>query len=280
MARITAIAAQKGGATKTALACNVGPLLALAGRHTLMVDLDQQADLSARFGCTPETLDFSMVDVLAPRNSVPIGDAIVRDVRGVEGLDLLASDIRASGLEEQLTGVSFREALLRAQLDLVADYDEVVIDCPPSLGVLTMNGLVAADQAIVPVNMQDRAALNGVEQLLETVLTIQRQTPKDAVRLRAIVRNRVTQAAIAYRRNSEKLEALQAQGVPVAHTMLREARAWHNAGAEDLPVVMYAPNCDAARNVRELMVELWPEVAFPYMSDAAHALRSWRRVTA
>jgi len=280
MARITAIAAQKGGATKTALACNVGPLLALAGRRTLMVDLDQQADLSARFGCTPETLDYSMVDVLAPRNSVPIGDAIVRDVRGVEGLDLLASDIRASGLEEQLTGVSFREALLHAQLELVAEYDEVVIDCPPSLGVLTMNGLVAADQAIVPVNMQDRAALNGVEQLLETVLTIQRQTPKDAVRLRAIVRNRVTEAAVAYRRNSEKLEALQAQGVPVAHTMLKEARAWHNAGAEDLPVVMYAPNSDAARNVRELMVELWPEVAFPYMSAAAHALRSWRRVAA
>jgi len=280
MARITAIAAQKGGATKTALACNVGPLLALAGRRTLMVDLDQQADLSARFGCTPETLDYSMVDVLAPRNSVPIGDAIVRDVRGVEGLDLLASDIRASGLEEQLTGVSFREALLRAQLELVAYYDEVVIDCPPSLGVLTMNGLVAADQAIVPVNMQDRAALNGVEQLLETVLTIQRQTPKDAVRLRAIVRNRVTQAAVAYRRNSEKLEALQAQGVPVAHTMLKEARAWHNAGAEDLPLVMYAPNCDAARNVRELMVELWPDLAFPYMSAAASTLRNWRRVAA
>jgi cellulose biosynthesis protein BcsQ len=281
MARITAIAAQKGGATKTALACNVGPLLALAGRRTLMVDLDQQADLSARFGCTPETLDYSMVDVLAPRNSVPIGDAIVRDVRGVEGLDLLASDIRASGLEEQLTGVSFREALLRAQLELVAgDYDEVVIDCPPSLGVLTMNGLVAADQAIVPVNMQDRAALNGVEQLLETVLTIQRQTPRDAVRLRAIVRNRVTEAAVAYRRNSEKLEALQLQGVPVAHTMLKEARAWHNAGAEDLPVVMYAPNSDAARNVRELMAELWPDVTFPYMSDAAHALRRWRRAAA
>ena len=98
--------------------------------------------------------------------------------------------------------------------------------------------------------------------------------------MRAIVRNRVTEAAVAYRRNSEKLEALQAQGVPVAHTMLKEARAWHNAGAEDLPVVMYAPNSDAARNVRELMVELWPEVAFPYMSDVAHALRSWRRVAA
>ena len=281
MVRVTAIAAQKGGATKTALACNVGPLLALAGRRTLMIDLDQQADLTARFGCTPETLDYSMVDVLAPRNSVPIAEAIVRGVRGVAGLDLLASDIRASGLEEQLTGVSFREALLAAQIKLVADeYDEIVIDCPPSLGVLTMNGLVAADQAVVPVNMQDRAALNGVEQLLETVLTIQRQTPKDAVRLRAIVCNRVTEAAVAFRRNALKLEALQAQGVPVARTRLKEARAWHNAGAEDLPLVMYAPNSDAARNVRELMVELWPDVTFAYMSTAAAGLRSWRRAAA
>jgi len=281
MARVTAIAAQKGGTTKTALACNVGPLLAVAGQRTLMVDLDQQADLTARFGFTPDTLDYSMVDVLAPRNSVAIGDAIVRDIKGIEGLDLLASDIRASGLEEQLTGVSFREALLHGQLERIAgDYDEVVIDCPPSLGVLTMNGLVAADQAIVPVNMQDRAALNGVEQLLETILKIQKQTPRDAVRLRAIVRNRVTESSIAYRRNVPKLEALQAQGIPVADTMLKEARSWHNAGADDLPLVMYAPNSDAARNVRELMVELWNDVAFPYMSDSARALRSWRHAVA
>ncbi len=281
MPRVTAIAAQKGGATKTALACNVGPLLALAGRRTLMIDLDQQADLTARYGFNPETLDYSMVDVLAPRNSVGLRKAIVRDVKGIERLDLLASDIRASGLEEQLTGVSFREALLARQLAEVADlYDEIVIDCPPSLGVLTMNGLVAADQAIVPVNMQDRAALNGVEQLLETILTIQQQTPRGAVRLRALVRNRVTEGAIAFRRNAVKLDALEAQGVPVARTMLNEARAWHNAGAEDLPLVMHAPNSDAARNFRDLMVELWSDLQFPYMSEGARALRSWRQAAA
>jgi chromosome partitioning protein len=279
--RITAIAAQKGGATKTAVACNVGPMLALAGRRTLMIDLDQQADLTARFGFTPETLDYSMVDVLAPRNSIGIDQAIVRNVTGISGLDLLASDIRASGLEEQLTSVSFREALLGRQIAGIADhYDEIVIDCPPSLGVLTMNGLVAAGQAIVPVNMQDRAALNGVEQLLETILTIQEQTPNDAVRLRALVRNRVTEGAVAYRRNAVKLDALEAQGIPVATTMLKEARAWHNAGAEDLPLVMHAPNSDASRNFRDLMVELWSDVQFPYMSDGARVLRSWRRVAA
>ena len=281
MPRVTAIAAQKGGATKTAVACNAGPLLAVAGQRTLLIDLDQQADLTARLGFTPENLDYSMVDVLAPRNSIPIADAIVRGVKGVQGLDLLASDIRASGLEEQLTGVRFRETLLRREIERVADeYDEIVIDCPPSLGVLTMNGLVAADQAIVPVNMQDRAALNGVEQLLETILTIQQQTPEGAVRLRAIIRNRVTETAIAYRKNAAKLQELEGQGVPVAETILKEARAWHNAGAEDLPVVMYAPNSDAARNFRELMVELWSDVGFPYMSDAARALRGRRREAA
>jgi len=256
-------------------------LLAVAGQRTLLIDLDQQADLTARLGFTPENLDYSMVDVLAPRNSIPIADAIVRGVKGVQGLDLLASDIRASGLEEQLTGVRFRETLLRREIERVADeYDEIVIDCPPSLGVLTMNGLVAADQAIVPVNMQDRAALNGVEQLLETILTIQQQTPEGAVRLRAIIRNRVTETAIAYRKNAAKLQELEGQGVPVAETILKEARAWHNAGAEDLPVVMYAPNSDAARNFRELMVELWSDVGFPYMSDAARALRGRRREAA
>ena len=66
----------------------------------------------------------------------------------------------------------------------------------------------------------------------------------------------------------------------MARTRLKEARAWHNAGAEDLPLVMYAPNSDAARNVRELMVELWPDVTFAYMSAAAAGLRSWRRAAA
>src|SRR4028118_137745 len=99
--------------------------------------------------------------------------------------------------------------------------------------------------------MQDRAALNGVEQLLETILTIQRQTPNDAVRLRAIVRNRVSEGAIACRRNAVKLEALEEQGVPVAATLLKEARAWHNAGAGALRLVLHAPNSGAARDVRE-----------------------------
>jgi chromosome partitioning protein len=275
-ARITAIAAQKGGATKTAVAVNIGPLLAGAGRRTLLVDLDQQADLTRRFGHNADTLDYSVVDVLAPRDSVHVDQAIVRDVRGIVGLDLLASDIRAAGLEDQLSGQRYRERLLRQALaPILDDYDELVMDCPPSLGTLTMNGLVAADRCLVPVNMQDEAAIAGMEQLLETLRTIQEQE-SDPVRLQAIVKNRVKPTSRAYRLNSEALDPFVEAGLPFAHVELREAAAWHNAAADGLPLVLALPNSAAARNFRDLMIELWPDVEFPYMSDLA---LSWRRRT-
>lgn len=276
-ARITAVAAQKGGATKTAIAANMGPLLALAGRRTLLVDLDQQADLTRRFGHGPDTLDHSIVDVLAPRDPVPVTDAIVPNARGVPGLDLLASDIRAAGLEEQITGVRYRERLLRGKLtDIVERYDEIILDCPPSLGVLTINGLVASQRAVVPVNMQDDAAVEGMGQLLETLRTIQAQEA-DPVRLRAIVLNRVRRSARAYRENSQRLEPFRAAGLPFAATELLESTAWHNAGAQGLPLVLATPTHEASRNMRDLTIELWPDVDFRYMSDLAGTVRELRR---
>ncbi len=275
-ARITAVAAQKGGSTKTAVAVNMGPMLAGAGRRTLLIDLDQQADLTRRFGHNAETLDYSVVDVLAPRGNVSAETAIVRDVRGIEGLDLLASDIRAAGLEDQLSGQRYRERLLRQALeDVVEQYDEIVMDCPPSLGTLTMNGLVAADRAVVPINMQDEAAIAGMEQLVETLRTIQEQEP-DPVRLRAIVRNRVKPKSRAYRMNSDALVPFQEAGLPFAEVELRELAAWHNAAAVGLPLVLAAPNDAAARNFRDLMIELWPDLEFPYMSDLAPRWREAR----
>lgn len=118
MAHVTAIASQKGGTGKTVLAAALGTLLALAGQRTLLVDLDQQSDLTALFGHNAETLDYSIVDVLAPANPVSAQTAIVRSVHGVPGLDLLPSDIRAAALEKQIVGEVGRERLVWRALSL------------------------------------------------------------------------------------------------------------------------------------------------------------------
>src|SRR6185437_11613248 len=101
-ATVTAIAAQKGGTGKTALAGSLAAQWAYAGYRTLLVDLDQQANLTFAFAVDPATLDATVVDVLAPRNSVPVEDAIVHHVHGASALDLLPCDERAEALDTQL----------------------------------------------------------------------------------------------------------------------------------------------------------------------------------
>ena len=176
MAHVTAVASQKGGTGKTVVAAALGALLALAGKRTLLVDLDQQSDLTAMFGHNAETLDFSIVDVLVPVNPVPAETAVIRSVHGVSGLDLLPSDIRAAALEKQIVSEVGRERLVRRALKpLQSSYDRIIIDCPPSLGDMTINGLCASDDVIAPVSMEDKNAVQGAVNLLETLHKLREQ---------------------------------------------------------------------------------------------------------
>ncbi len=267
-----AIASQKGGTGKTALAASVAPLLALAGQRTLVIDLDQQADLTATFGHGPETLDYSIVDVLAPLNPIQVDRAIVRDVHGVAGLDLLASDLRAAALEKQLAGELMREQKLRHALaPLEGRYDRIVIDCPPSLGDLTINGLCAADEVLVPVGMKDKKAVQGMINLMATITKLRNQSQR--VALKAVVCVEVNEVLQTYRSLRGALEGLR---LPVAQVGLRAREDWNNANTEDMPVVLWKPSSDAGRDVCALVAELWPELDFPYPSEirghlAAHA---------
>jgi chromosome partitioning protein len=262
MAHVTAIASQKGGTGKTAVTAALGTLLALAGQRTLLVDLDQQADLTGLLGHNDSTLDYSIVDVLAPVNPVDIESAIVRDVRDVPGLDLLASDIRAAALEKQIVSEVGREKLVRRALRAVQDtYDQILIDCPPSLGDLTINGLCAADEVIAPVSMEDKNAVQGALNLLDTLRRLQEQD--QPVTLKTLVRVK----ADAKRQAHRALADLESLGLPVAQTDLRARADWNNANVEGMPVVLWEPRSDAARDARDLAAELWPNIKFPYASE-------------
>ncbi|HEX2141777.1 MAG TPA: AAA family ATPase [Candidatus Limnocylindria bacterium] len=165
MVRVTACTNQKGGVGKTTTVVNLAAFLALSGTSTLVIDLDPQGNATSGLGVDRRSLDRSVYDAIVDRT--PIADLIVGTA--VDGLDLLPSASALSGAEVELVQVPARERRLEASLaGLDGTYDRVLIDCPPSLGLLTVNALTAADGVLIPIQTE-YYALEGLSQLVNTI---------------------------------------------------------------------------------------------------------------
>ena len=171
-ARIVAICNQKGGVGKTTTTINLGAALAERGRRVLLVDFDPQGALSVGLGIQPHDIDSTVYNLLMERD-VKAQDVLFRTC--IEGMDLLPSNIDLSGAEVQLVHEVGREFVLGGALkDVVPEYDYIMIDCQPSLGLLTINALACADSVLIPLECE-YFAMRGVALLMETIDKVQQR---------------------------------------------------------------------------------------------------------
>lgn len=180
MSKVIAIANQKGGVGKTTTTVNLGIGLANEGKKVLLIDCDAQGSLTESLGYqNPDGIDITLSNLMGKAmNEQPIGkdEGILHHN---EGVDLVPANIELSGMETALVNVMSRERALKSYIDQVKDkYDYVLIDCTPSLGMLTINSLAAADEVIIPVQAHYLPA-KGLEQLLTTVGRVKRQINPD-----------------------------------------------------------------------------------------------------
>lgn len=171
MGRIIAVANQKGGVGKTTTAINLSACLAEQGEKVLVIDMDPQGNTTSGFGVDKNDLDDTIYELLIGESDVQ--ECIIENV--MENLSLIPSNVNLSGAEIELIGVNRKEYILKEQIHPLRDqYDFIIIDCPPSLSILTINSMTTADSVLVPIQCE-YYALEGLSQLMHTITLVKKR---------------------------------------------------------------------------------------------------------
>lgn len=248
MTRVIAVANQKGGAGKSTVTVNLAVALGQAGRRVLVVDVDPQFDTTAMLGFAPEDAPHTLADVFL--GEAEADDALLAGA--APGVDLLAGDTRMADVELTLVSQVRREEFLAEALtEILPRYDYLVLDCPPNLGLLTVNAFVAADEVLVPISMIDRNAYKGAATLLSTLDTLRRR--RVDVRTLGLLRNNVDPRRNTFQTLNDALPELSA---PLLEAQIPMRSSFHDATTEGIPLVIRKPDGRAAQAFRELAAEI------------------------
>jgi chromosome partitioning protein len=249
-ARIIAMCNQKGGVGKTTTTINLGASLAEYGRKVLLVDFDPQGSLSVGLGVDPYDIKKSVYNLVMERD-VTLADVVLPT--NVPGLDILPSNIDLSAAEVQLVSEVAREQVLsRALAPAVADYDFIIIDCQPSLGLLTVNALTAADGVIVPMECEF-FALRGVAMLVETIQKVQdRLNPQ--LEIDGLLATMFDSRTVHSREVVARL--VEAFDEKVFHTAIHRTVRFPETTVAGEPITTFATSSGGAYSYRQLAKEV------------------------
>jgi len=247
---VIAMCNQKGGVGKTTTTINLGAALAETGRKVLLVDFDPQGSSSVGLGVNPHTLERTIYNLLLSRTIDP-SDVIVPT--GVENMDILPANIDLSAAELQLVSEVAREQTLKRVLDRQRSaYDMILIDCAPSLGLLTVNALTAADKVLTPLECEF-FALRGIALLTDTVNKVKDRLNPDLEMLGIL--GTMFDARTLHSREV-LARVVQAFGETVFHTVIRRTIKFPETTVAGEPITTYAPNSSGADQYRTLAREV------------------------
>jgi chromosome partitioning protein len=250
MGKVIAVAQHKGGAGKTATCVNLGASLAEMNKHILLIDLDPQASLTISFGFNPADLDQSIYDVLA--NPDLALDAIILNSQS-SGVSIAPSHINLSVANLEFAGRIGRERILKKKIDPIKDrYDYIFLDCGPSLGLLTINALCAADSALIPIQ-SELLSVYGLRHLLNTIDLVREELNPDL----AIEGFLLTMYDARTRMSKGVEDNIRGTfGDQVFNTIIRRRVRLAEGPALGEPITIHAPRSEGAEDYRNLAKEL------------------------